>query len=80
MRRSNVFMLALFLIGALLVAVGATSGMSRYIYINVDFPGFFACAVSLLAVAWMARKGGDDFAWLEGYRLALSRFARWSCQ
>lgn len=65
MRRSNVFMLALFLIGALLVAVGATSGMSRYIYVNVDFPGFFVVAVSLLAVAWMARKGGDDFAWLE---------------
>ena len=64
-RRSNVFMLALFLIGGLLVAVGATSGMSRYIYINVDFPGFFASAVSLLAVAWMARKGGDDFAWLD---------------
>src|SRR5688572_4791093 len=64
-RRSNVFMLALFLIGALLVAVGATSGMSRYIYINVDFPGFFASAAALLAVAWMARKGGGDFAWLD---------------
>jgi hypothetical protein len=64
-RRANVFMLALFLIGGGLVAVGATSGMSRYIYINVDFAGFFACAASLLAVAWMARKGGDDFAWLE---------------
>ena len=63
-RRSNVFMLALFLIGALLVAVGATSGMSRYIYVNVDFPGFIVSAVSLLAVAWAARKGGD-FAWVD---------------
>ena len=63
--RSNVFMLALFLIGGLLVAVGATSGMSRYIYINVDFPGFFVSAVSLLAVGWVVRKGGDDFAWLD---------------
>ena len=63
-RRSNVFMLALFLIGGLLVAVGATSGMSRYVYINVDFPGFIVLAVSLLAVAWAAREGGD-FAWLD---------------
>lgn len=63
-RRSNVFMLALFLIGAVLVAVGATSGMSRYIYINVDFPGFLVLAVSLLAVAWAAREGGD-FAWVD---------------
>jgi hypothetical protein len=57
-------MLALFLIGAVLVAVGATSGMSRYIYINVDFPGFLVLAVSLLAVAWAAREGGD-FAWVD---------------
>src|SRR5687767_1527899 len=68
-RRSNVFMLALFLIGGLLVAVGATSGMSRYIYIKVDFPGFIVSAVSLLAVSLLAgalaaRKGGD-FAWLD---------------
>jgi hypothetical protein len=68
-RRSNVFTLALFLIGGLLVAVGATSGMSRYIYIKVDFPGFIVSAVSLLAVSWLAvslaaRKGGD-FAWLD---------------
>ena len=65
MRRSNVFMLALFLIGGLFVAVGATSEMSRYIYIHVDFPGFFVLAGSMLAVAWAARKGGDDFAWLD---------------
>jgi hypothetical protein len=63
-RRSNVFMLALFLIGALLVAAGATSGMSRFVYIRVDFPGFIVSAVALLAVAWAARKGGD-FAWLD---------------
>ena len=64
MTRSNVFMLALFLIGGLLVALGATSGMSRHIYINADFPGFIVSAVSLLAVGWAARKG-DDFAWLD---------------
>ena len=63
-RRSNIFMLALFLIGALLVAMGATSGMSRYIYVNVDFPGFVVSAVALLAVGWAARKGGD-FAWVD---------------
>jgi hypothetical protein len=63
-KRSIVFMLALFWIGWLLVAVGATSGMSRYIYIKVDFPAFVVSAVSLLAVSFAARKGGD-FAWLE---------------
>jgi hypothetical protein len=57
-------MLALFLIGALLVLVGGTSGISRYIYIRVDFPGFIVSAVLLLAVSWAARKG-DDFAWLD---------------
>jgi hypothetical protein len=57
-------MLALFLIGGLLVVVGATSGMSRYIYIHVDFPGFVVSAVSLLAVVWAAREGGD-FAWVD---------------
>jgi len=72
-RRSNVFMLTLFLIGALFVAVGATGGMSRYIYINVDFPGFIVSAVSLLAVAWAARKG-DDFAWLDRIPVGLVAF------
>src|SRR6185503_10761873 len=62
--RSNVFMLALFLIGTLLVALGATSGMSRYIYVHVDFPGFIVSAVALLVVAWAARQGGD-FAWVD---------------
>jgi hypothetical protein len=69
-RRSNVLMLALFLTGALLVAVGATSGMSRYIYIHVDFPGFIVSAVALLAVGWAARKGGD-LAWVDRVPIGL---------
>lgn len=68
--RSNVLLLVLFLIGAVLVAVGATSGMSRYVYINVDFPGFLVSTVSLLAVAWIARKGGS-FAWLDRIPIGL---------
>jgi len=57
-------MLSLFLIGAVLVAAGATTGMSRYVYVYVDYPGFFVSAVLLIAVAWAARKGGD-FAWVD---------------
>ncbi|MEZ5831912.1 MAG: hypothetical protein R3D05_12095 [Dongiaceae bacterium] len=64
MSRTIILTLALFWIGWLLVAVGATSGMSRYIYSNVDFPAFIVSALSLLAVSFAARKGGD-FAWLE---------------
>jgi hypothetical protein len=64
MRRSNLFTLALFWIGWLLVVAGATSGMSRYIYVNVGFPGFIVSAVSLLAVSLAVRKG-SAFAWLE---------------
>lgn len=62
--RANVFMLTLFLIGGLLVAAGATSGMSRYVYVYVDYPGFFVSAVLFIAVAWAAREGGD-FAWVD---------------
>jgi len=69
-RRSNVWMLVLFLIGALLVLAGGTSGISRYIYIRVDFPGFIVSAVALLAVAWAARKG-SDFAWID--RISVDR-------
>lgn len=68
--RATAFTAALFLIGGLLFAVGATSGMSRYIYIVVDFPGFIVSAVALLAVGWAARKGGD-FAWLERIPVSL---------
>jgi hypothetical protein len=63
-KRSVLYTLAVFALGWLMVAVGATSGMSRYVYFRVDFPGFPVAAASLLAVALAARKGGD-FAWVE---------------
>jgi hypothetical protein len=72
--RSNIFMLALFLVGALLVAVGGTSGMSRYVYINVDFPGFIVSTICLLAVAWAARRDRGDFAWLDRIPVGLVAF------
>jgi hypothetical protein len=72
--RSNVFMLALFLIGTLLVALGATSGMSRYIHVHVDSPGFIVSAVALLVVAWAARQGGD-FAWVDRIPVGLIALA-----
>lgn len=74
MVRVILFASAFWCIGMVMVFLGGTNAFSRFVYVNVDFPGFVIC-LAALALLWVVAPVKARFAWLEALPVPLIALA-----